>query len=106
MSTWRLPSCPASVHPSVTGRRVQVHASLDRVTVTCDDRLVAGHPRCRAARQAITGPGHKDAAAVLRREHRHVTAAASGRGALEVEQRSLDVYDALTSTGTGEAASA
>ena len=103
----RVASNDYSVHPSVIGRRVQVHASLDRVTVTCDGRLAAGHPRCWAARQTITDPGHRDAAAVLRREHRHVTAAASGRGgALEAGQRSLDVYDALTSTGTGEAASA
>ena len=43
---------------------------------------------------------------MLRREYRHVTAAAGGRGgALEVEQRSLDVYDALTGTGAdGEVA--
>jgi hypothetical protein len=42
---------------------------------------------------------------VLRREYRRVTAASSPGGALEVEQRSLDVYDALTSTGTdGEVA--
>ena len=88
------------------GRRVRVHASLDRVTVTCEGRLVADHSRCWAARQVITDPGHRAAAGVLRREHRHVTAAASGRGgALEVEQRSLDVYDALTSTGAdGEVA--
>ena len=85
------------------GRRVQVHASLDRVRVTCDGRLVADHPRCWAARQTIADPGHRDAAAVLRREYRHVTVAAGGRsGVLEVEQRSLDVYDTLTSTGADE----
>jgi hypothetical protein len=89
------------VHPSVIGRRVRVHASLDRVRVTCDGRLVADHQRCWAARQTITDPGHRDAAAVLRREYRHVTAASSP-GGLEVEQRSLDVYDALT--GPGEVA--
>ena len=101
----RVASNDYSVHPSVIGRRVRVHASLDRVRVTCDGRLVADHPRCWAARQTITDPGHRDAAAVLRREYRRVTAASSPGGALEVEQRSLDVYDALTSTGAdGEVA--
>ena len=71
--------------------------------MTCEGRLVADHPRCWAARQTVTDPGHRDAAAVLRREYRHVTAAAGGRGgALEVEQRSLDVYDALTGASADE----
>jgi transposase len=101
----RVASNDYSVHPSVIGRRVRVHASLDRVRVTCDGRLVADHPRCWAARQTITDPGHRDAAAVLRREYRRVAAASGHGGALEVEQRSLDVYDALTSTGAdGEVA--
>src|SRR5260221_1211357 len=90
-----------AVDPSVIGRRVQVDAGLDRVAVTWESRLVADRPRCWAARQVIADPGHRDAAAVLRREHRHVTAASGRGGALEVEQRSLDVYDALTGTGTG-----
>ncbi len=98
----RVASSDYSVHPSAIGRRVRVHASLDRVTVTCEGRLAAGHPRCWAARQAITDPGHRDAAGVLRREYRHVTAASGrGGGGLEAEQRSLDVYDALTGTSCG-----
>jgi hypothetical protein len=82
-----------------------VHADLERVRVTCEGRLVADHQRCWAARQTITDPGHRKAADVLRRDHRHVTAVGSRRGGggdgLEVEQRSLDVYDALTGAGFG-----
>lgn len=108
----RVTSNDYSVHPAVIGRRVEVHADLERVRVTCDGRLVADHQRCWAARQTITDPDHRKAADVLRREHRHVTAVGirqsagpgsggAGGGDLEVEQRSLDVYDALTGADFG-----
>ena len=97
-----------SVDPSVIGRRVDVHAGLDRVQVRCEGRLVADHQRCWAANQTITDPEHRKAADLLRRDHRHITAVAGhhphgpggggggpGGGGLEVEQRSLEVYDAL-----------
>jgi transposase len=98
----RVASNDYSVHPAVIGRRVEVHAGLDRVQVRCEGRLVADHDRCWAARQTITDPEHRKAADVLRREHRHVTAVGGTRGGgLEVEQRSLDVYDALTGADFG-----
>jgi transposase len=108
----RVASNDYSVHPAVIGRRVDVHADLDRVQVRCDGRLVADHVRCWAARQTITDPEHRKAADVLRREHRAVTAVAGtstrgdgdggdGGGGPQVEQRSLDVYDALTGADFG-----
>jgi transposase len=42
----RLDSNDYSVHPSVIGRRVEVAAGLDTVTVTCAGRVVAAHARC------------------------------------------------------------
>jgi transposase len=105
----RVASNDYSVHPSVIGRRVDVHADLDRVRVSCGGRLVADHDRCWAARQTITDPEHRGAADVLRRQHRHITAVSSrggdagglDAGEVEVQQRSLDVYDALTGPGFG-----
>ena len=95
-----------SVHPAVIGRRVDVHADLEKVRAFCDGKPVADHERCWAARQTITDPGHRAAADRLRRDHQHLTAVggAAGRttggtGAVEVEQRSLDVYDALLDDG-------
>ena len=97
----RVASSDYSVDPAVIGRRVDVHAGLDRVRVTCEGRPVADHERCWAARQTITDAGHRAAADVLRRAYRHVTAAGSRPGGFEVEQRSLDVYDALADAGSG-----
>jgi hypothetical protein len=96
----RIGSNDYSVHPAVIGRRVDVHADLETVRAFCDGRLVADHARCWAARQTITDPAHRAAADRLRRDHQHLTAAGgmaarAAGGALEVEQRSLDVYDAL-----------
>ena len=41
-----------SVDPSVIGRTVEIAAGLEEVTVTCGSRVVARHPRCRAAHQS------------------------------------------------------
>jgi hypothetical protein len=76
-----------------------VHADLDQVSVTCDGRLVASHQRCWASRQTITDPAHRMAADVLRRDYRHLAAISRGTAGLEVEERSLGVYDALLGTG-------
>jgi transposase len=54
----RLDSNDYSAHPSVIGRRVEVAADLDTVTVTCAGRVVGAHPRCWARRQSITDPQH------------------------------------------------
>ncbi len=86
----RLDANDYSVHPSVIGRRVDVAADLTKVTVTCDDRLVAQHPRCWAPRQTITDPAHRDAAAALRAARRVV----EPRPATEdVQHRALTDYD-------------
>src|SRR5438046_1692308 len=41
----RLDSNDYSVHPAVIGRRIEVTAGLDRVTVTCEGRIAADHER-------------------------------------------------------------
>jgi len=64
----RLDSNDYSVHPSVTGRRIEVVADLDRVRAFCDGRLVADHPRVWARHQSLTAPEHDTAAKQLRRE--------------------------------------
>jgi hypothetical protein len=95
----RVASNDYSVHPAAIGRQVGVHASLEQVSVTCEGRVVASHPRCWASRQTITDPAHRDAAAALRRDYRHLAAVGRGTADLEVEERSLGVYDVLLGTG-------
>ncbi|MBF5034080.1 IS21 family transposase, partial [Micromonospora sp. ANENR4] len=62
----RLDGNDYSVHPSVVGRRVEVSADCDQVTVFCDGRVVARHDRCWAKHQSITDPAHRQAAVDLR----------------------------------------
>ena len=84
----RLDSNDYSVHPSAIGRRVEVRADSDTVTVTCAGRTVASHARCWARRQCVTDSEHRSAAEVLR-------AAPIVRPSEtdEVQQRSLADYD-------------
>jgi transposase len=91
----RLDANDYSVHPSVVGRRVEVRADPDRVTVCCDGRRVADHPRCWAAHQSITDPAHRDAAAQLRTARR---LAATPALTTEVEHRPLTDYDRFFDT--------
>ena len=86
----RLDSNDYSVHPSVIGRRIEITADLQRVTVQCDGRVVASHDRIWARHQTITDPAHLAAAQALRRER--ITIARQPAGP-EVEQRSLADYD-------------
>ena len=79
-----------SVHPSAVGRRVEVSADLETVTVTCSGRVVASHRRCWARHQSITDPEHSLAAEQLQRLPR-LSAPVVG----EVEQRSLADYDVI-----------
>ncbi|MFY1692799.1 IS21 family transposase [Plantactinospora sp. WMMB782] len=79
-----------SVHPAVVGRRVDVVADADQVTVSCDGRQVAAHARCWAAGQTITDPTHRTAAAQLRQAHRLACAAPV---VAEVQHRTLTDYD-------------
>jgi transposase len=88
----RLDSNDYSVHPAVIGRRIEVSADLDRVTVTCEGRVVAGHERVWARHQTLSGPEHVAAARLLRRERIAVV-----RPPLEAEVqiRSLSDYDTV-----------
>jgi transposase len=95
----RLDSNDYSVHPSAIGRRIEVAAGLDRVTVLCDGKTVASHERIWARHQTITDPGHAAAAKALRRER--ITIARPPREA-EVEIRCLADYD--TALGLDEVA--
>jgi transposase len=90
----RLDGNDYSVDPAVIGRRIEVTAGLDRVTVTCDRRVVADHQRCWARHQTISDPAHLAAAKAMRAARR--LAAVPGPGQDEVEQRDLAVYDQAT----------
>ena len=84
----RLDSNDYSVHPVAVGRRVEVRADLDTVTVTLTGREVARHLRCWAKHQSITDPGHATAAAAMR------SATGGGRAPVEdIERRALSEYD-------------
>ncbi|GII82587.1 transposase [Sphaerisporangium siamense] len=88
----RLDSNDYSVHPGVIGRRIEVVADLEHITVTCQGQPVARHERCWADHQTITDPAHAAAAAQLRKTHR---APASCPAELQVEQRALTDYDRM-----------
>ncbi|GIH73544.1 transposase [Sphaerimonospora thailandensis] len=112
----RLDTCDYSVDPHVIGRKVNVYADLERVTVRCGGHLVAEHARSWAPHQTITDPVHAEAGRLLRAEAARAKlaahpaagaagaagAAVNGAGAaagaadIEVEQRPLAVYDDLT----------
>jgi transposase len=89
----RLDANDYSVHPSVIGRRVDVAAGLDRVTVTAAGAAVADHDRCWASHQSITDPAHRRAAEVLRGR---VNARPSVPAM--VQQRDLADYDRIFGT--------
>jgi transposase len=97
----RVDSNDYSVDPSVIGRNVEVAAGLEEVTVTCQGRQVARHPRCWAAHQSITDPGHAAAATQLRQARRLITARPADTA---VEQRVLSDYDRILGTGEQGAA--
>lgn len=90
----RLDSNDYSVHPGVVGRRIEVHADLDRVWVSCDGAVVADHARVWAQHQTITDVEHSVAAKLLRRGRgdllQPVPDAVTGE---QVEIRSLGTYD-------------
>jgi transposase len=94
----RLDGNDYSVHPGVTGRRVEIIGDLDRVQVHCDGGLVADHLRCWARHQTLTDPAHADAARALRRRltiaRQPAGEAATDMGAeTGVELRRLGDYD-------------
>lgn len=94
----RVDSNDYSVHPEVIGHLVDVRADLASVTVTCGDRVVASHDRSWAARQTITDPAHKDAAARLRKEYRSISVRSAPDTEHPVALRALPDYDDLFGT--------
>jgi transposase len=88
----RLDSNDYSVHPSAIGRRVQIHADLDEVLVSCDGVEVARHERCWADHQTLTDPAHKAAATRMRQDRRLVAVEPADT---EVQRRDLTDYDRL-----------
>ena len=93
----RLAANDYSVHPSVIGRRVDLVADLEQVSVTCAGVEVGRHLRCWAKHQSITDPDHKPAAAVLRQRHRSLTPVAPLTQA-PVQYRDLADYDRMFGT--------
>lgn len=92
----RVDSNDYSIHPSVIGRRVEVHADLARVWATCDGKLVADHQRVWAKHQTVSDFEHQVAAKALRRGRadllRPLPEAGTGE---DVQVRDLTSYDAL-----------
>ena len=87
----RVETCDYSVHPAAIGRRVEIVADLETVTVFCAGQVVARHQRSWAPHQTITDPVHAVEAERLRRAHLNVIT--SRRQPDLVEQRSLSTYD-------------
>jgi transposase len=87
----RVDSNDYSVHPSVIGRRIEIHATLQRVTVSCEGKTVADHARVWAKHQTISDFEHLVAAKLLRRGRLDVVRPPAAE--LEVETRDLTSYD-------------
>lgn len=86
-----------SVDPSMIGRLVDVHASLDHVWVTHSGLEVASHLRSWGGHATITDPTHVDIAARLRADFQNRSrkrGGANSAGTVVVE-RSLSDYDQL-----------
>ncbi len=78
-----------SLDPGFVGRRVEARVSQQRLSATVLDtgELAASHDRCFAKHRTITALEHARALKALRVER--------AGPEIEVQQRSLDVYDAL-----------
>jgi hypothetical protein len=92
----RIDSNDYSVHPGAVGRRIEITADLEHVTVTLPGGIsaqqVARHHRCWANHESITDPVHA-AAAIQLRHSRKLTAVPALD--TDVEHRSLADYDRL-----------
>jgi transposase len=97
----RLDSNDYSVHPSAVGRRVEIIADLERVSVLGAGRLVAEHERCWARHQSITDPAHRDAADALRTAHHQRRRDPVDE---QVQQRPLADYDTVFGLDDGAVA--
>lgn len=96
----RLDGNDYSVHPAAIGRRIEVRASLDKVSVFCAGKPVAEHDRVWAKHQTLHDPDHLAAARSLRRERLEVVRPAADT---DVEIRQLTDYDVLLGTDGGVA---
>ncbi|GII96370.1 transposase [Sinosporangium siamense] len=96
----RLNTVDYSVNPRVIGRFVDIVASPDTVTVTCEGNPVARHHRSWARQDVVTDPAHAATARQMRQalaEDRQRRQAALRRhtDGHTVELRALPDYDAL-----------
>ncbi|GII97617.1 transposase [Sinosporangium siamense] len=96
----RLDTVDYSVDPRAIGRFVDVAASPETVTVTCEGGVVARHDRSWAKRGLVTDPAHAAAAAQMRQalaedRRRRQAAVRSHADGHTVELRALPDYDAL-----------
>lgn len=96
----RIASNDYSVDPRVIGRFVEVHATLTRVRVACEGRVVAEHERCWGTERTITDPAHKATAKDLRADLAARRRAAAIRTRTHpdghvVALRALPDYDAM-----------
>jgi hypothetical protein len=96
----RLDTVDYSVDPRAIGRIVDITASTDVITVTCDGQVVAEHRRSWARHDVVTDPAHKAAAAAMRQalaRDRHSRQAATRYhpDGHAVSLRALPDYDAL-----------
>jgi transposase len=97
----RLDSNDYSVHPSVIGRRIDVHADLARVWATCDGKVVADHQRVWATHQTVSDFEHLVAAKALQRGRADlVKPALEVSNGADVQVRHLTSYDLLLRVDT------
>jgi hypothetical protein len=80
------------VAPFAIGRRVEIRADADSVTVTCAGEVVARHARSLLRHRVVTDPVHVTSRVHLREERRDLE---RPRTEADVEVRDLAVYDAL-----------
>ena len=91
----RVDSNDYSVHPSVIGRRIEVHADLTRVWASCDGKLVAGHDRVWARHQTVSDFEHLVAAKALQRGRADLLKPLPQSDVGQVQVRDLADYDQL-----------
>ena len=95
----RVASNDYSVDPVAIGRRVDLHADLNTVTIRWGDRIVGVHQRHWGRHQTIHDPAHLKAAAKLRlRVHRR-----DDTNTDEVQVRALGDYDRFLGLDEGVA---
>jgi hypothetical protein len=98
----RLDANDYSIHPSVIGRRIEVHADLARVWATCDGKLVADHQRVWAKHQTVSDFQHLVAAKALQRGRADLLKPVlQARPDGDVQVRDLASYDTILGVTDG-----